>query len=64
MADRAALTGLAPAEAAARLAAEGPNALARAGRRSVLRIALEVLREPRERDEALALLKQLGALLV
>jgi len=46
MTDRAALTGLEPAEAAARLTAEGPNALARAGRRSVLRIAFEVLREP------------------
>ncbi len=39
-------TGLSSAEAAARLAADGPNELARAGRRSVLRIAFEVLREP------------------
>jgi Ca2+-transporting ATPase len=38
--------GLAPAEAAARLAKDGPNELARAGRRSILRIALGVLREP------------------
>jgi P-type Ca2+ transporter type 2C len=38
--------GLSSAEAAARLAADGPNELARAGRRSVLRIAFEVLREP------------------
>nr|WP_226015960.1 cation-translocating P-type ATPase [Novosphingobium sp. FKTRR1] len=39
-------TGLTSAEAAARLASDGPNELARAGRRSVLRIALGVLREP------------------
>jgi Ca2+-transporting ATPase len=38
--------GLAPAEAAARLAKDGPNELARAGQRSILRIALGVLREP------------------
>ncbi len=38
--------GLTPAEAAARLATDGPNELARAGQRSVLRIALGVLREP------------------
>lgn len=38
--------GLTPAEAAARLAADGPNELARAGQRSVLRIALGVVREP------------------
>jgi P-type Ca2+ transporter type 2C len=38
--------GLSPAEAAARLAADGPNALPQAGRRSAFRIALEVLREP------------------
>ena len=44
--DRIMPGGLDPAEAAARLAAEGPNALAHAGQRSVLRIALEVLREP------------------
>jgi len=37
---------LCSAEAAARLAAEGPNALPDAGRRSALAIALEVLREP------------------
>ena len=39
-------TGLTPAEAAARLVTDGPNELARAGQRSVLRIALGVLREP------------------
>ena len=39
-------TGLTPAEAAARLAAEGFNELPRASRRSPLRIILEVLREP------------------
>lgn len=39
-------TGLSSAEAAARLAEDGPNELARAGRRSILRIAFEVLREP------------------
>ncbi|WP_227698684.1 cation-translocating P-type ATPase [Sphingomonas hengshuiensis] len=38
--------GLSSAEATARLAADGPNELARARRRSVLRIAFEVLREP------------------
>ncbi len=38
--------GLTESEAAARLAAEGPNELARAARRTVLRIALEVGREP------------------
>ncbi len=38
--------GLSEAEAAARLAAEGPNELPREGRRTVLRIALDVLREP------------------
>ncbi|MFA6124491.1 MAG: cation-translocating P-type ATPase [Sphingomonas sp.] len=38
--------GLTSEEVAARLAADGPNELARAGRRSVLRIAFEVLREP------------------
>ncbi len=38
--------GLTSAEAAARLASDGPNELARAGQRSVLRIALGVLREP------------------
>ncbi len=39
-------SGLAPAEAAARLAAEGFNELPRARRRSPLRIVFEVLREP------------------
>ncbi|MFM9936302.1 MAG: cation-translocating P-type ATPase [Novosphingobium sp.] len=39
-------TGLTSAEAAARLASDGPNELAHAGQRSVLRIALGVLREP------------------
>jgi P-type Ca2+ transporter type 2C len=39
-------TGLTPAEAATRLAAEGFNELPRASRRSPLRIILEVLREP------------------
>ncbi|MCL7464062.1 cation-translocating P-type ATPase [Phaeovulum sp. NW3] len=39
-------TGLGLAEAAARLAAEGPNELPRARRRSGLRILAEVLREP------------------
>lgn len=38
--------GLTAAEAAARLAADGPNALPRAKRRSPLRIILNVLREP------------------
>ena len=38
--------GLTSAEAAARLAAEGPNELPRAGRRSTWRIAADVLREP------------------
>ena len=33
-------------EASARLASDGPNELARAGERSIVRIALEVLREP------------------
>jgi Ca2+-transporting ATPase len=37
---------LSSAEAAARLAAEGPNALPDAGSRGVLAIALGVLREP------------------
>ena len=39
-------SGLSRAEAARRLAAEGPNALPSAGRRGVLAIALEVLLEP------------------
>lgn len=38
--------GLSSGEAAARLAADGPNELPRAEQRSILRIALEVLREP------------------
>ncbi len=38
--------GLTHAEAAARMASDGPNELARAGQRSVLRIALGVVREP------------------
>jgi Ca2+-transporting ATPase len=38
--------GLTSGEARARLEADGPNELPRAGRRSVLRIAFEVLREP------------------
>jgi Ca2+-transporting ATPase len=40
------LTGLTQAEAAARLAAEGPNALPSAERRSLAALALGVLREP------------------
>ena len=39
-------SGLSPAEAASRLATDGPNALPRAKRRSPLRIILNVLREP------------------
>jgi P-type Ca2+ transporter type 2C len=46
MIDRTDRVGLTASEAATRLAADGPNALARAGRRSALRIALGVLREP------------------
>jgi Ca2+-transporting ATPase len=46
MTDRDQPAGLTSAAAAERLAAEGPNELPRAGRRSVLRIALEVVREP------------------
>ncbi|CAN5405813.1 HAD-IC family P-type ATPase [soil metagenome] len=42
----AAMAGLSAAEAASRLAADGPNELPRGGQRSMLRIALEVLREP------------------
>ncbi len=38
--------GLSAAEAAARLAADGPNELPKAGRRSYLKIIAEVLREP------------------
>ncbi|MEI6160225.1 MAG: cation-translocating P-type ATPase [Roseococcus sp.] len=38
--------GLSTREAAARLAADGPNEVARANRRTPLRIVLEVLREP------------------
>jgi Ca2+-transporting ATPase len=40
------MNGLTRAEAAARLAAEGPNELAQDGRRRVWQIAFEVLREP------------------
>ncbi len=39
-------TGLTSNEAAARLRTEGPNELPRAGARSVVRIALDVMREP------------------
>ncbi|OYY91568.1 MAG: ATPase [Sphingomonas sp. 28-66-16] len=38
--------GLSSVEATRRLAADGPNELPRAGQRSILRIVLEVLREP------------------
>jgi len=44
--DAIAAVGLSAAEARARLAAEGPNALPAAGRRHTLAIALEVMREP------------------
>lgn len=46
MNDHDRIAGLSAAEAQARLAADGPNDLPRAGRRSLLRIAFEVLREP------------------
>lgn len=39
-------TGLTAVAASERLVADGPNELPRAGRRSALRIVLEVLREP------------------
>ena len=39
-------SGLSSQEAATRLSADGPNELPRAGRRSVMRIVIEVLREP------------------
>ncbi len=42
----AATAGLSTAEAATRLAEDGPNELPRGGQRSIFRIALEVLREP------------------
>ncbi|BCA60285.1 cation-translocating P-type ATPase [Sphingomonas sp. HMP6] len=42
----ATLEGLSASAARARLAQDGPNELPRAGRRSLLRIAVEVLREP------------------
>lgn len=45
-ADRALLTGLSLTEAATRFAAEGPNALPHAKRRSLLQVVLNVLREP------------------
>jgi magnesium-transporting ATPase (P-type) len=41
-----AMTGLSAAEAAARLKAEGFNELPRAGRRSIVRLIADVLREP------------------
>lgn len=44
--DPAAITGLSSTEAATRLTADGPNALQRAKRRSLLRVILNVLREP------------------
>ena len=40
------MNGLTSAEAAMRLASEGPNELAQDGRRRILQIAFEVLREP------------------
>ncbi|MGY2733933.1 cation-translocating P-type ATPase [Sphingomonas sp. UYP23] len=40
------VTGLSSHDAAARLVADGPNELPRAGQRSILRIAFDVLREP------------------
>ncbi len=50
-------TGLSSAEAQVRLASDGPNELARAGRRSILKIVGDVVREP-----MLALLLGGGAL--
>lgn len=50
-------SGLSLAEAAERLAVHGPNELPRAGRRTILHIALDVLREP-----MLALLIGAGAI--
>jgi Ca2+-transporting ATPase len=50
-------TGLSEAEAAERLRGEGPNELPRQGRRSLLRIVVDVLREP-----MLALLLGAGAI--
>lgn len=44
--DPTSVTGLSQAEAALRLAKEGPNELPTAGQRQLWRIALEVLREP------------------
>ena len=46
MASEQTIGGLSAQEAAARLAAEGPNLLPRSGRRGFVRIVLEVLREP------------------
>ena len=46
MSDLAPTTGLSAAEAASRLAADGPNALPHAKRRSVAQVILNVLREP------------------
>ena len=42
----ATLVGLSEAEAACRLSSEGPNELPREGRRNIVRIARDVLREP------------------
>jgi P-type Ca2+ transporter type 2C len=44
--DPSRLAGLSESEAAARLTSEGPNELPRTGRRSIIRIAIEVFREP------------------
>ncbi len=46
MTEQRRLTGLSQADASRRLADDGPNELPRVGRRSILRIAFEVLREP------------------
>ena len=46
MTERHGMSGLSSAEARTRLEADGPNELPRAGRRTVLRIGLDVLREP------------------
>jgi Ca2+-transporting ATPase len=57
MAQSSTLPGLSSSEAAARLAADGPNELPRQGRRTTWRIIAEVLREP-----MLALLIGAGAI--
>src|SRR5690242_12910494 len=44
--DPSRLAGLSEHEAAARLTSEGPNELPRTGRRGIIRIAIEVFREP------------------